>query len=487
MIDSVAPATRLPSLVAGGLDEAAATEFVHALEACAVSEANVPRRVPEASQRGLDTENLQLACRRGRTLLAALPVRSKREGAAKEAGHAITHLMADVSWRFFRLYASTLYRELTEDGKLSLRVDALLEAAAARLPQVLPTEAELAAERELMQQDKDGLEIAQGLFVSQVCADPQCGHHLLRSMLRPLPGSLERLAEFTREGRIDLGTVKVQVDGQTAYVYLHNERYLNSEDDTTVVPLEMAFDLVLLHPDVRMGVLRGSVVDHPKYAGRRVFCSGINLTRIYQGKQSYLSFLFRNMAMHTKLYRGLLPVEVPNGLSMPNVEPEETLEKPWVAVVESFAIGGGCQLLLVVDYVIAEEGSYFSLPARKEGILPGASNMRLPRFVGERLAREAIMFDRAFQADSPEGRMIANQVVPMAEIDEAVQDCVAKAVDSGMVSAGGNRKAMRIQTEPMETYRQYMATYAYEQAFCHLSEQLIANLERHWNAKARTL
>jgi len=487
MIDPVAPESRLPSLVAGGLDETAAIDFVHALDACAVSEANVPRTLPEAAQRGRDTENLRLACRRGRGLLAALPSRSKREGAAKRAGHVITHLLADASWRFFRLYAAALYRELTDDGNLSPRVDALLEAAAARLPDVLPSEAELAAERELMQQDKDGLEIAQGLFVSQVCADPQCGHHLLRSMLRPLPGSLERLAEFTRAGRIDLGTVKVEVEGQTAYVYLHNERYLNAEDDTTVLPLEMAFDLVLLHPDVSMGVLRGSVVDHPKHAGRRVFCSGINLTRIYQGKQSYLSFLFRNMSMHTKLYRGLLPVEVPNGLSMPNVEPEETLEKPWIAVVESFAIGGGCQLLLVVDYVIAEEGSYFSLPARKEGILPGASNMRLPRFVGERLAREAIMFDRVFQADSPEGRMIANQVVPVAEIDQAVKDCVAKAVGSGMVSAGGNRKAIRVQTEPMESYRRYLATYTYEQAFCHLSEQLTANLERHWNAKARTL
>jgi len=77
--------------------------------------------------------------------------------------------------------------------------------------------------------------------------------------------------------------------------------------------------------------------------------------------------------------------------------------------------------------------------------------------------------------------------VPVAEIDWAVKDCVANAIGSGMVSAGGNRKAIRVQTEPMETYRRYMVTYAYEQAFCHLSEQLIANLERHWNAKARTL
>src|SRR3979490_2864542 len=144
------------------------------------------------------------------------------------------------------------------------------------------------------------------------------------------------------------------------------------------------------------------------------------------------------MAMHNKLYRGVLVDDEPDCLDAPSNEPERTQEKLWVAVVDKFAIGGGCQLLLVVDYVIAEEGSYFSLPARKEGILPGAANMRLPRFVGERLAREAIMFDKVFQADSPEGRMIANQVVPAAEIDQAVKDCVAKSVGSGMVSAGGN-------------------------------------------------
>ena len=89
-----------------------------------------------------------------------------------------------------------------------------------------------------------------------------------------------------------------------------------------------------------------------------------------------------------------------------------------------FAIGGGCQLLLVVDYVIAETGSYFSLPARKEGFLPGTANMRLPRYVGERLAREALLFDRVFHADTPEGRLLATEVVPSAEMDPAISRCV---------------------------------------------------------------
>jgi (3,5-dihydroxyphenyl)acetyl-CoA 1,2-dioxygenase len=154
-------------------------------------------------------------------------------------------------------------------------------------------------------------------------------------------------------------------------------------------------------------------------------------------------------------------------------------------VVDKFAIGGGCQLLLVVDYVIAETRSYFNLPARKEGFLPGTSPM--PRYVGERLAREAILFDRTFRADTPEGRLIANEVVPSHEMDLAVSRCVERAIGSGIVSPGANRKAIRQQTEPLEAFRRYLTTYAFEQAFCHLSDQLIVNLEKHWNAKQRKL
>jgi thioesterase DpgC len=488
MIDFIAPDDRLPLLTAGGLPREAALPFLNALgtaqrtfdEAACASAA-------QAGALDAHAEMLRAAVRQGRALLARLPVRSRRAPPERAAGHAVTQLLSDAAWRFFGLHAVPLYRELTGEGRTSLRVDALLEAAARRLPDILPSAAELEREREFVQADKDGLEIPQGLFASRVLADPVAGSHLVRAMLRPMPGSAERLAELRRTGRVDLGCVRVHVEGATGYVTLHNERYLNSEDDTTVGPLEQAFDLLLLHPGVRMGVLRGSVVSHPKYAGRRVFCSGINLTRIYQGKQSYLSFLMRNMAMHAKLYRGVLPEHVPNALVPPDDLPEQTLEKPWVAVVETFAIGGGCQLLLVVDYVIAEKGAYFSLPARKEGFLPGSSNMRLPRFLGERLARQAIMFDKVFHADTPEGRLIANEVVEPGRVDEALAACVANAVGSGMVSAGGNRKAIRVQAEPMETFRRYLATYAHEQAFCHLSDQLIENLERHWNAKERKL
>ena len=69
----------------------------------------------------------------------------------------------------------------------------------------------------------------------------------------------------------------------------------------------------------------------------------------------------------------------------------------------------------------------------------------------------------------------------------AIASFVERAVGSGVVSPGANRKAIRQQTEPLEAFRRYLTTYAFEQAFCHLSDQLIVNLEKHWNAKQRKL
>lgn len=480
MILDIPQGERSTRLTAAGLSGVHCNNYLAALESCLNRLSSTP---------ALDAEARLIAdaCRQGNALLATLPIKSQRNAEQKRAAEVLQHPCWNLCVKFFRRHAREIYARLTADGARSPRVDVLLSDASRLLPGILPSDEALAEELKLAQKDKDGLEIVQGLFISAVLSCRDAGSHLVRSMLRPTAQALALREEFIKTGQADLGTVRVQVEGGTAHVTLHNERYLNSDDDTTVGPLEVAFDLALMHPDVRMGVLRGSVVDHPKYKGRRIFCSGINLTRIYQGRQSYVSFLYRNMSMHAKVYRGIIHDNEPDSLDVPLDEPENTLEKLWLAVVDTFAIGGGCQLLLVADYVIAESGSWFSLPARKEGFVPGVANMRLPRFVGERAAKQAVLFDKRFEADSAEGRMIANEVVPSAEIDAAIARVINAGVDSGLVSASSNKKTMRIQTEPFDRFRQYLATYAREQAFCSLSEQLIDNLERHWNAKERKL
>jgi thioesterase DpgC len=183
-----------------------------------------------------------------------------------------------------------------------------------------------------------------------------------------------------------------------------------------------------------------------------------------------------------KIFRGLATQGAP-----PDDILGTTLEKPWIAAVDAFAIGGGCQYLLVMDRVIAARDAYLTLPARKEGIIPGAANLRLWRFTGDRIARQAIMYGRRLECDSAEGMLICDTVVAPDAMDAAIAAAVDGFTNSGMVSAAGNRRAFRIAQEPLDAFRLYMAVYAREQAYCHFSPALIANLERHWNARDRKI
>ena len=118
--------------------------------------------------------------------------------------------------------------------------------------------------------------------------------------------------------------------------------------------------------------------------------------------------------------------------------------------------------------------------------MPGAANLRLPRFVGDRLARQLIMMERQLDCASAEGRLICDEVVAPDQVEGAVADVVARMTGSGVVSAAANRRAFRVAHEPLNLFRQYMAVYARDQAECHFSPALISNLERHWQAKTRS-
>jgi thioesterase DpgC len=139
--------------------------------------------------------------------------------------------------------------------------------------------------------------------------------------------------------------------------------------------------------------------------------------------------------------------------------------------------------VLTLDYVLATRDSYMTLPARKEGIIPGAANLRLDRFVGVRIARQAVLAELRIDCNSPEGKLIVDELVD--DMDAAIQATVEKLTGSGVVSAAGNRRAFRISEEPLDSFRRYMSVYAREQAHCHFSPALIANLERNWNAASR--
>jgi (3,5-dihydroxyphenyl)acetyl-CoA 1,2-dioxygenase len=383
--------------------------------------------------------------------------------------------------RFLHDHVEAVYDRLTDELTRFVRVEELVQRAAEAYPGLVPTRAELAAEAGLRLKDKQGLEIDQSLLLAHILANPECGTHLCHAMLLPRPETAAALAVLDAQGFVDLGPVRVERHGKAAHLLSSNPRYLNAEDQGTIDAMEIGVDVATLDPATDIAVLRGQPVEHPKYAGRRIFGAGINLTHLYNGSIPFLWYLQRELGFVHKYFRGV---------ATPDVLPDDVngagVEKPWIAAVEGFAIGGHCQILLTMDYVLAAQDAFMTLPARKEGIIPGAANLRLPRFTGDRLARQLIQAERRLQCDSAEGRLICDEIVPAAEMDAAIERTVAMLASAGAVGAIGNRRAFRIAVEPLDLFRRYCAVYAREQALCHFSQALIRNLEQNWGAGNRT-
>jgi len=313
-----------------------------------------------------------------------------------------------------------------------------------------------------------------------VLASELAGTHLCHAMLLPCEKTAEFLPRLARDGAVDLGPATVERKGKAVHLTMRNPRFLNAEDETTLDLTEVAADLAILDEGSQIAVLRGGPVEHPKYRDRRILGAGINLTHLYLGRIPYVLFMQRDLGYLHKIFRGV---------ARPDAVPDDVhgagREKPWIAVVDAFAIGGHCQLLLAMDFVIAADDAYLTLPARKEGIIPGFANLRLPRFVGDRLARQLIQYERRLECGSAEGRLICDEIAPADAMDAAIDRAVDGLTSSGAVGAVGNRRAFRITQEPLDLFRRYAAVYAREQAYCHYSPALIANLERYWNAQTR--
>jgi thioesterase DpgC len=457
----------LAPLRAAGFDQATVAEWV----------ASEPETTGEFDH---DRDRFSRFWEHGDALLRRLPPKPARSTAEIAAADAILAIGRAQRERFLRAHAGTLYDRLTAERTRFIRLEELVYEAAASVPGLTPTRERLAAESGLLQRDKDGLEVDQGIFLAHVLASEGAGLHLCHAMLLPRPESAEHAARFAADGVIDLGPARLERRGSAAHLTAGNPRHLNAEDQTTLAAMEIAVDVAILDPATQIAVLRGDPIEHRKYAGRRVFGAGINLTHLYHGRIPFVWFLVRDMGYVHKLLRGV---------AQPDALPDDlrgvAIEKPWIAAVDAFAIGGHCQILLAVDYVLAARDAFLTLPARKEGIIPGLANLRMPRFTGDRIARQAVQYERKIPCDSPEGRLICDEIADPGEMDKALERVVEGLVSAGAVSAVANRRAFRIGEEPIDLFRRYCSAYARDQAYCHFSPALIANLERNWNAHNR--
>ena len=120
-----------------------------------------------------------------------------------------------------------------------------------------------------------------------------------------------------------------------------------------------------------------------------------------------------------------------------NWEQIRSIRKPVIAAVSGFALGGGCELAMMCDFIIAADNARFGQPEIKLGIIPGAGGtQRLPRAVGKSKAMDLALTGRMMDAAEAERAGLVSRVVPL---DKLMDEALAAAL---MISGFGRMAVM---------------------------------------------
>ena len=118
-----------------------------------------------------------------------------------------------------------------------------------------------------------------------------------------------------------------------------------------------------------------------------------------------------------------------------------SIGKPIIAAVSGYALGGGCELAMMCDFIIASEDAQFGQPEIKLGILPGiGGSQRLTRSVGKALAMDLVLTGRSINAIEAKAAGLVARVVPAAEL-------LQTALEAAHTIAGYNAPAVRAAKE----------------------------------------
>ena len=104
-----------------------------------------------------------------------------------------------------------------------------------------------------------------------------------------------------------------------------------------------------------------------------------------------------------------------------------TVRKPVIAAVAGYALGGGCEMAMMCDFIIAADTAKFGQPEIKLGVMPGAGgSQRLTKFVGKSKSMEMCLTGRMMDAEEAERSGLVSRIVPAAElIEDAVKTATA--------------------------------------------------------------
>src|SRR4051812_39608040 len=122
--------------------------------------------------------------------------------------------------------------------------------------------------------------------------------------------------------------------------------------------------------------------------------------------------------------------------------------KPWLAAVAGFALGGGCEVAMMADFIIAADSAKFGQPEIKLGVTPGmGGSQRLTRAVGKAKAMEMCLTGRMMDAAEAERSGLVSRVVPLAELIADALKTAATIAAMPPLAALANKEMVNIAFE----------------------------------------
>ncbi len=183
------------------------------------------------------------------------------------------------------------------------------------------------------------------------------------------------------------------------WITFNRPQVLNALDAESRRELIDALDELEKDPEVRVVVLTG--------AGDRAFCAGADV----------------------RMFVDITPTQAKEYVQLAKAATRkiETLKKPVIAAVNGFAMGGGCEIALACDIVVAARNAKFGQTEINVGLIPGAGGtQRLPRIIGLRKAKELIFTGELLDANEALELGLVNRVVDFPDLVPAVQQIAQK-------------------------------------------------------------
>jgi len=179
----------------------------------------------------------------------------------------------------------------------------------------------------------------------------------------------------------------VKTEGAVGVITLNRPKALNALNGALMDELTAALNAYEADPFVRCIVLTGS---------EKAFAAGADITEM--ASKGYMDvykedFITRNWEQVTRI------------------------RKPVIAAVAGYALGGGCELAMMCDFIIAAETAKFGQPEISLGVMPGAGgSQRLTRFVGKSKSMDMCLTGRMMDAAEAERSGLVSRVVPAADL-----------------------------------------------------------------------